>query len=539
MSDSALARDAARQRRSLIETLEIDTRLLGMILALVLIFVCFQIWTGIRAIPEFTWNPFAWLSNGRFLIPQNTYNLAVQTISIALMATGMVFIIVTRHIDLAVGSLLALCSGVMAMMQTQILPHTLGLGLGSPLIMPLSVLAGMVVGLIIGAFQGWLIGYQGIPSFIVTLGGLLIWSRVAYFVVGGQTIGPLNPTFNMLGGSSGTLGVTLSWIVGLLAAAAAVWGIWSSRRAKQGHDFAVKPAWAEVVMSVIAVGLILGVVAQINAYLIPQGRLERIFQERGEVLPEGFSAAFGLPISLLLLIAVTLVMTVIATRTRFGRYVYATGGNPDAALLSGIDTRWLTVKVFALMGVLTALSAVVASARLTNHSLDIGQLDELRVIAAAVIGGTALAGGYGTIYGAVLGALIMQSLTSGMAMVGLDAPLQNIVVGAVLVNAVLIDLSSRAPARWPTTIALIVAQIAIVMVFTAPWWLSLDTFLIAAAIYVRQRNVTAALIVVQVVLACYLTWPWTVLSAVLVLAAAAFVLAATVYFLFTQPRKRA
>jgi len=483
MSDRGLARNAELQRRSLIETLEIDTRLLGMVVAFVLICVCFQVWTGIRAIPEFTWNPFAWLANGRFLIPQNTYNLAVQMVSIALMATGMVFIIVTRHIDLAVGSLLALCSGVMAMMQTQILPHTLGLGLGSPLIMPIAVLSGVLVGLVIGAFQGWLIGYQGIPSFIVTLGGLLIWSRVAYFVVGGQTIGPLDPTFIKLGGSSGTLGVTLSWIVGLLAAAVAVWGIWSARRAKQGHDFAVKPLWAEVVMSVVAVGLILGVVAQINAYLIPQGRLERVFQERGEVLPEGFTMAFGLPISVIMLIAVTLVMSVIASRTRFGRYVYATGGNPDAASLSGIDTRWLTVKVFGLMGVLTALSAVVASARLTNHSLDIGQLDELRVIAAAVIGGTALAGGYGTIYGAVLGALIMQSLTSGMAMVGLDAPLQNIIVGAVLVNAVLIDLTSRDPQRWPTTIALIIAQIAIVMIFTSPWWLTAIVIAMAAGSY--------------------------------------------------------
>ena len=136
-------------------------------------------------------------------------------------------------------------------------------------------------------------------------------------------------------------------------------------------------------------------------------------------------------------------MTVIARRTRLGRYIFATGGNPDAAELSGINTRMLTVKVFAIMGVLVALAAVVASARLTNHTNDIGTLDELRVIAAAVIGGTALAGGVGTIYGAILGALIMQSLQSGMAMVGVDAPFQNIVVGSVLVLAVLIDIIYR------------------------------------------------------------------------------------------------
>jgi len=125
------------------------------------------------------------------------------------------------------------------------------------------------------------------------------------------------------------------------------------------------------------------------------------------------------------------------------RYIFATGGNPDADELSSINTRMLTVKVFALMGALTAISAVIASARLTNHSNDIGVLDELRVIAAAVIGGTALSGGFGTICGAILGALIMQSLQSGMAMVGVDAPLQNIVVGAVLVLAVWVDILYR------------------------------------------------------------------------------------------------
>jgi D-xylose transport system permease protein len=489
MSDSALPTSTARTRRGLIETLQIDTRLLGMVLAFVLICLSFQIWTGIRAMPDFVWNPFAWIVNGRFLIPQNTYNLAVQFVSIAIMATGMVFIIVMRHIDLAVGSLLALCSGVMAMAQTVWLPHTMGLGLGHWAIMPLAVLMGMATGLAVGVLQGWLVGYQGIPSFIVTLGGLLVWSRVAYFVVGGQTIGPLDPTFNMLGGTNGTIGAMASWGVGLAASAFAVWRIWAARRAKASHGFAVKPVWAEAALSVIAVALILGIVAQLNAYLIPDGRLERLFAERGEAMPEGYTQAFGLPISLLLLGVVTLVMTVIATRTRLGRYIYATGGNPDAAALSGIDTRWLTVKVFAIMGVLTAISAAVAQARLTNHSLDIGMLDELRVIAAAVIGGTALAGGFGTIYGAVLGALIMQALQSGMAMVGLDSPLQNIIVGAVLVNAVLIDLTSRAPHRWPATIAIMIAQVAIVLAFTAPWWLTAIAVAAALAVYLLgNRN---------------------------------------------------
>jgi D-xylose transport system permease protein len=160
-------------------------------------------------------------------------------------------------------------------------------------------------------------------------------------------------------------------------------------------------------------------------------------------MPEGYVDYYGQPISVLILIVIVVVMTVVARKTRFGRYVFAAGGNPDAAELSGINTRFLTVKIFALMGVLCAVSAIVAQARLANHTNDIGTLDELRVIAAAVIGGTALAGGIGTIYGAVLGAVIMQSLQSGMAMVGVDAPFQNIVVGGVLVLAVWIDIQYR------------------------------------------------------------------------------------------------
>jgi D-xylose transport system permease protein len=299
------------------------------------------------------------------------------------------------------------------------------------------------VGVAIGAFHGWLVGYLTIPAFIVTLGGLLVWRNVAWFLTNGQTIGPLDETFQAFGGISGTLGEQWSWIAGGLATVSALWALWRSRRTKISHDFPVKPLWAEaVVATIVAVG-IMGFIWILNSYEIPDRVLERDFAARGETVPEGYTAAYGLPISVLLLIAVAIVMTIVAQRTRLGRYIFATGGNPDAAELSGINTRLLTVKVFALMGFLCAISAVVASARLSFHSNDIGTLDELRVIAAAVIGGTALSGGVGTIYGAILGALIMQSLQSGMAMVGVDAPYQNIVVGAVLVVAVFVDILYR------------------------------------------------------------------------------------------------
>ncbi len=416
----------ASARGNLFTLLEIDTRLLGMIGAFVVISIIFSL-----------------LTDGQFLSARNIFNLTIQTVSVAIMATGMVFVIVTRHIDLSVGAVLAVSSAIMAMVQARWLPGIIGLELGSPLIAPLTILVGLVVGTIIGGFNGWLVGYQGIPAFIVTLGGFLVWRFAGWYLTSGQTIAPLDQTFLLFGGAEGTLGVGWSWVVGVLASAAAVYGIWKSRHTKLAHEFPVKPVWAEFALAGIAIAAILGFIGTLNAYLIPKGKLIRLFEARGEILPDGYTEGHGLPISVLILIVVAVVMTIVARKTRLGRYIFATGGNPDAAELSGINTRALTVKVFAIMGFLCALSAVVAQARLQSHTNDIGTLDELRVIAAAVIGGTALSGGVGTVYGAILGALIMQSLTSGMGMVGVDSPLQNIVVGSVLVLAVWIDIQAR------------------------------------------------------------------------------------------------
>ncbi|MCU9837668.1 sugar ABC transporter permease [Ruegeria sp. WL0004] len=426
MTHSEAELSPAHPKKSFVQTLELDLRLLGMIGAFAILCIGFDLVTG-----------------GRFLTPRNIFNLTIQTVSVAIMATGMVFVIVTRHIDLSVGALLATCSAVMAMTQTEILPNMLGLGLGHPLIPWVTILVGLLIGTLIGAFHGWLVGYLTIPAFIVTLGGLLVWRNTGWYLTSGKTIGPLDPTFEKFGGINGTLGAGWSWIVGLLALTAALYGLWMSRSNKIRHGFPVKPLWAEGVLAGLISAAIVGFVAILNAYEVPTARLKRDFEAQGLTLPEGYTEAYGIPISVLLLIFIAVGMTMLARRTRLGRYIFATGGNPDAAELSGINTRLLTVKIFALMGALCAISAVVASARLTNHSNDIGTLDELRVIAAAVIGGTALAGGFGTIHGAILGALIMQSLQSGMAMVGVDAPLQNIVVGTVLVLAVLIDILYR------------------------------------------------------------------------------------------------
>lgn len=409
---------------NLIKTLQIDTRLLGMIGAFIVISLVFHV---------ATW--------GTFLTPRNLFTLTLQTASVAVMATGMVFVIVTRNIDLSIGSMLGIIGMLMGVIQVQILPDFLGFG--NPAIWIITVIIGLLLGAAIGAFQGWLIGYLVIPSFIVTLGGLLIWRGGAWWVSKGTTISPLDPNFVMLGGASGTIGVTASWALAIVGSILTVVFLINTRRKHISHGFAVKPVWAEYALGAILVGAICGVTAIMNAYLVPTRILQRRFAAEGLEMPEGYTEAYGFPISVLIVLFVTIAMTVIAKKTRFGRYIFAMGGNPDAAELSGINTRMLTVKVFALMGALTAIAAVIASARLGSAGSSLGELDELRVIAAAVIGGTALAGGVGTIYGAILGALIMQALVSGMGMVGVDSPLQNMIVGGVLILAVWIDIIYR------------------------------------------------------------------------------------------------
>jgi D-xylose transport system permease protein len=410
---------------------EIDSRLLGMIGALVLIWVGFHFYGKIV-------NGY-----GAFLTPRNLWNLSVQTASVAVMATGMVLVIVTRHIDLSVGSILGFCAMSMAIIQVWILPEFLGLG--HPMIWIIAVISGLLIGCLIGAFHGYLIAYLGIPAFIVTLGGLLVWRGAAFLLARGETISPVDATFSKLGGGPyGAVGATTSWIIGLAACLAVLGLLWQGRRQRRRFKFPLRPLWAEGFLATVGCGLIIGFVALVNAYPWPKGIVKKYVAANNIDTPieEIFiSHSFAIPV--LILMAVGVLMTILTTRTRFGRYVFAIGGNPDAAELSGINTRWVTVKIFALMGTLSGLAAVIASARLGSATNNLGTLDELYVIAAAVIGGTSFSGGVGTIYGAILGALVMQSLQTGMVLIGFDAAIQQMVVGAVLVSAVWIDTLYR------------------------------------------------------------------------------------------------
>jgi len=425
--DRARASDVGAVGRFLQAT-ELDTRMLGMVGALLVI------WVGLHI-----------ASGGLFLTPRNLWNLSVQTSSVAIMATGMVLVIVTRNIDLSVGSVQGLIGMIVGVTQAELLPRMLGIPLGDPWIWIIALLVGLALGLAIGALQGFLIAYMSIPSFIVTLGGLLVWRGAAWWVTSGRTVAPMDSTFRLMGGGpGGSIGATWSWVVGLVACAAVVLSLLNGRRQRKRFKFPLRPVWAEIFLGAVACGAILGAVWIANSYPWPAGIVNRYAEQHGIAVPEGgLFIAHGIAIPVLMAVAAGVIMTFITRRTRFGRYVFAIGGNPEAAELAGIKTRWVILKIFALMGLLAAIAACIGISRLNAATNALGTLDELLVIAAAVIGGTSLAGGAGTVAGAMLGALLMQSLQSGMVLLGVDTPLQSIVVGAVLVVAVWLDTIYR------------------------------------------------------------------------------------------------
>ncbi len=410
----------SRSWREVLRSAEIDARLVGLLGGLAIIWIVFAIITP----------------NHTFLTPRNLWNLSVQTAVVAIMATGMVLIIVTRNIDLSVGAVMAAVGMAMAVVQHDWLPQWIGFD--HPLTWVIAVAVGLALGAAIGAFQGSIVAYVGVPSFIVTLGGFLVWRGVAWWMASGQTIAPMDTLFRKLGGgSTGTVGGTWSWILGIAACAGIVLLQFAKRRQRGRYGFRLRPMWAEVAIAVIVCGAVLFGVWFLNRYYLPPALAEQAGAAQGE------NISLGLAYPVLIAIGVGIVMTFIATRRRFGRYVYGIGGNPEAAELAGIKTKRTIVKTFTLMGLLVGLAAAVQIARLNAAVSSLGTGMELNVIAAAVIGGTSLSGGIGTIIGALLGALVMQSLVSGMVLMGIEAPLQDIVVGIVLVLAVTLDTIVR------------------------------------------------------------------------------------------------
>ena len=385
-------------RRSLIQNLGIDAQLLTMLGAIVVVWIGFQIW-----------------SEGLFLSPRNLWFLSVQSAVVGIMVGGMVLVIVARQIDLAVGSVLGFTAMIMAIMQA---PPPLGAGWH----WILSLLLGILAGIVIGAFNGYVSAFWGVPAFVVTLAGMMIF-RNGTFSVSNITISPLDPTFQLIGGgSNGSIGALWTWVFGIAVALLILWQTLTGRARRQKHGFAVRPIWAEVLVTGVTLLIVFAFVLVMNSYSIP-----------GTDPP----VASGIPVPVLLALAVLGFLNWMTRNTRFGRYIYAIGGNPEAALLAGINVKRTMLYIFMLMGFLTAIAAAVQAARLNGATPTVGRDLELTVIAGAVIGGTILSGGAGTILGAGLGALLMSSLENGLGLVGVRTEQQKIYLGIVLLLAVL------------------------------------------------------------------------------------------------------
>lgn len=355
------------------------------------------------------WLLFQWLTMseiypyGLFLHPVNLANLLKQMAVTGILAVGMLMVIVARQIDLSVGSMLGLAGGIAAMAQGWGLVPSLG--------------AAVVVGLAAGALQGSLVAYANIPAFIVTLGGLLTWRGVILYLSKGETIPIRLPVFR-------SLGVALvAPVVGLALAAFAiavvVWLTLRRNRARRRHGLPVSGPLLVAMRIVIPSVLIVGFVHVMN------------FQG-------------GVPVPVIILLAVAALGAFLTRSTTFGRYLYAIGSNPDAARLSGINSRRNILAAFSLLGMLVGVAALLHTGRVGSASPDAGGLMELDAIAACVIGGTSLMGGRGTVWGALLGALIMASLDNGMSLVSVENALQYMIKGGVLVAAVGFDMMGRA-----------------------------------------------------------------------------------------------
>ncbi|MEN9983108.1 MAG: hypothetical protein RI918_1077 [Pseudomonadota bacterium] len=361
---------------------------------------------------------FNFFSDGIFLSPENLYNIAQQTAVVGILATIMVLIIVARHIDLSVGSVMGFVGVLIAFLM-----YT------ANWTWPAACLAGLAAALAVSMYQGALTAYIGVPTFVVTLGGLMSFRGAAYLVADGKTQPLADEFFLKLGGGyNGGIGTKASWVIGGLMCLALVYSMLSKRNAKKAYGVPTNSLLTDSLIVLVPVIIIMAFVAVMNAYHIPNK-------------PE----AQGIPIPVLIWAAVALFVSFLVHRTRFGRYVFAIGGNPDAAELVGIPVKRVTMLMFLLLAILITIAAIVSISRLNAGTNSLGNNLELLVIAATVIGGTALAGGSGTIIGSVLGALIMQCIDSGMLLLDVSIGTRYIIIGQVLIAAVVFDVAYR---KW-------------------------------------------------------------------------------------------
>ncbi len=351
------------------------------------------------------WLIFSIMTQGVFVSPRNLSNLFLQTAAVAVITIGMTLVIVTRNIDLSVGSVAAFAGAVTAFMNVKMgMPAGAAIGIA------------LVTGLAIGAWHGFWIAYRLVPAFIVTLASMMIFRGAVLGITNGATIAPLSAGFKSIGQSYLAPGISL-WI-GLAVACIFVVKNILNRQKRLKFGFSV-PALPIFIIKVLVVCAVIAAFFMI------------MIQNR------------GVPYAVVLVLALAVLFNFMSTRTVFGRQLYAIGGNPDAASLSGIDVRKQVMMLYVIFGALTAIGGMVLTARLNAATTSAGQGMELDVIAAAVIGGTSLMGGEGTIWGSVIGALIMASLDNGMSLMDTNITYQYIIKGMILLLAVWVDIATR------------------------------------------------------------------------------------------------
>lgn len=357
------------------------------------------------------WGVFAVVTKGSYLSPQNISNLFRQMTVTSFLAAGMVLVMVTGNIDLSVGKLAGFVSVVVATFQLnvwfRIIPDQ------PYLAAVLSVLVGLLVGALFGVFQAYIIAYLRVPAFIVTLGGMFVFNGGILLVTEGKTIAANQPGFSWIG--QGYLPNLAGWILAVVVIVALFLTMFNDRRTKMKYGFKLKPFWQDALKSAIFSLLVVIYVFFVNQYN-------------------------GVQVPVLLLAATAIIVSYVSTNTRFGRYAYAIGGNREAARLSGINIKKQIFLIFVLMGLLCGVGGIVLASYVGYGVISAGQGYELDAIASCVLGGTSTLGGAGTIFGAMVGALIMASLNTGLQMMNVAPAWQYVLRGGVLILAVLADV---------------------------------------------------------------------------------------------------
>jgi len=389
-------RPPARNDRSVLDHLKHNFREYGMLITLVAIMAFFQ-----------------YMTDGTLMQPLNLTNLLLQNSYIVIMALGMLLVIVAGHIDLSVGSVSGFIGALAAVLMVQYQWHFVP-----------AVLVCLVCGGVIGGIQGWFVAFSRIPSFIVTLAGMLVFKGLALALLAGQSVGPFPDSFQML--SSGFMpdffsveGLRLtSLLLGVAAAVALIVAAVRARANRLRHGVHTEPTAFFAVRTAVFAALLIGL-----SYLLASYK--------------------GLPNVLIVMAILIVLFEFVTSRTTIGRRIYAMGGNEKAAKLSGIKTERLSFYAFVNMGVLAALAGLVFAARLNTATPKAGLGFELDVIAACFIGGASASGGVGKVMGAVIGAFVMGVMNNGMSILGIGIDYQQVIKGVVLLAAVLVDVYNK------------------------------------------------------------------------------------------------